>query len=114
MAEKRPPAPTPKPVRANIPAQTKAKVTPKSTTSKTNIPLESKVVIRPVDHQEGQNALYPPNQTAHLPYIPTAPHKHPQNPPNPPNPPNPHNPMNPPDPPQPHQLNWFYFKPVFR
>ena len=45
MAEKGPPAPTPKPVRAKIPAQTKARAIPKPTTSKTNIPLECKVVI---------------------------------------------------------------------
>ena len=45
MAEKGLPAPTPKPVRANIPAQTKARATPKPPTSKTNIPLEPKVVI---------------------------------------------------------------------
>ena len=70
MAEKGPPAPTPKPVRAKLPAQTKAKAMPKPTTSKTNILLEPKVVIRPVDHQEGQNTLYPPNQLAHLPDIP--------------------------------------------
>ena len=45
MAEKGLPAPTPKSVRAKFPAQTKAKATPKPTTSKTNIPLEPKVVI---------------------------------------------------------------------
>ena len=61
MAEKGPPAPTPKPVRAKIPAQTKARATPKPTTAKSNIPLEPKVVIQPVDHQEDQDTLYPPN-----------------------------------------------------
>ena len=45
MAEKGLPAPTPKPDRAKISAQTKAKATPKPGTSKTNIPLEPKVVI---------------------------------------------------------------------
>ena len=49
MVEKGPPAPTPKPVKTKIPAQTKAKAMTKPTTSKTNIPLEPKVVIRPVD-----------------------------------------------------------------
>ena len=126
MAEKRPPSPTLKPVKTKIPV-------PKQLTSKTNIPLESKIIIRPINYQEGQNALYPPNQLTHLPDIPAAPHNNPPNLPNPPNPlpnplnapnppnppnpptppPNPHDPMNPPDPPQPHQLNWSYFKPEF-
>ena len=130
MAEKGPPAPTPKPVRMKIPV-------PKLTTSKTNIPLDPKIIIRPIDYPEGQNTLYPPNQLAHLPDIHTAPHKIPPSPPNPPNPLNPPNPPNPnplntpdppnpptlppnqqdpmnlPDPPQPHQLNWSYFKPEF-
>ena len=136
MAEKRLPAPTPKPVKTKIPAQTKVKAMPKQTTSKTYIPLEPKIIIRPIDYQEGQNALYPPNQPANLPDIPAAPHAinylilqilqthqihqilqtHQilPNPPNPPTPPpNPQDPMNPPDPPQPHQLNWSYFKPEF-
>ena len=77
MAEKGPPAPTLKPVKTKIPV-------PKQTTSKTNIPLEHKIIIRPIDYQEGQNALYPPNQPAHLPDIPAAPHNNPPNPPNPP------------------------------
>ena len=113
MAEKGPSAPTPKPVKTKIPA-------PKQTTSKTNIPFEPKIIIRPIHNQEGQDALYPPNQPAHLPDIPTAPHNplpNPPNHPNPPNPPtpppNPQDPMNLPDPPQPHQLNWSYFKPEF-
>ena len=102
--------------------------------------MEPKVVLGPVDQQEGQNALYPPNQLAHLPDIPTAQHNIPpnpppnpppnlSNPPNPPNPqdppkppnppnpstppPNPQDPMNPPNPTQPQQLNWSYFKPEF-
>ena len=118
MTEKGLPAPTPKPVRAKIPAQTKARATPKLTTSKINIPLEPKVVIQPIDHQEDQDTLYPPNQPNQLPDIPAVPQEHIPNPPNPPNlphPPNPPNPPNPPpmeeDPPQPHQLNWSYFKP---
>ena len=82
MAEKGPPAPTPKPVKTKIPV-------PKQTTSKTNIPLEPKIIIRPIDYQEGQNALYLPNQPAHLPGIPAAPQNQPPNPPNPPNPPTP-------------------------
>ena len=69
MAEKGLPTPTPKPVRAKIPSQTNTKAMPKPTTSKNNIPLELKVVIRPVDHQEGHNTLYPPNQLTHLPEI---------------------------------------------
>ena len=97
MAEKGLPAPTPKPVRMKIPV-------PKLTTSKTNI-LEPKIIIRPIDYQEGQNALYPPNQPAHLPDIPTAPHNVPPNPPNPPNPPDPPNPPNAPNPPNPPNPN---------
>ena len=112
MAEKGPPAPAPKPLRIKIPV-------PKLTTSKTNIPLEPKIIIRLIDYPKGQNALYPPSQPAHLPDIPAAPHNLPSNPPNPLNPPNPPDPPNPrdsmylPNPPQPHQLNWSYFKPAF-
>ena len=76
MAEKGLPATTPKPVRAKIPAQTKARATPKPTTSKTSIPLEPKVVIQPIDHQEDQDTLYPPNQPNQLPDIPAAPQAH--------------------------------------
>ena len=95
----------------------------KQTASKTNIPLELKIIIRPIDYQEGQNSPYPPNQLAYLPDIPAAHHNippNPQNPPNPPNPqnpptppPNPQDPMNLPNPPQLQQLNWSYFKPEF-
>ena len=95
MAEKGLPAPTPKLIKAKIPAQTKAKATPKPTTSKTNIPLEPKVVIRPVDHQEDQDTLHPPNQPNQLPDIPAAPQDHIPNPPNPPHTPNPPNPAHP-------------------
>ena len=140
MAEKGPPAPTPKPVRAKTPAPTKTKALPKPNTTRTNIPLEPKVVIRPVDQPvdqlEDQDAPHPPNQPNNLPDIPPAPPvpvinppnpQDPQDPPNPPNLPNPPNPQNPPNPPQPqqpdnmqppdphqaHQLNWSYFKPEF-
>ena len=119
MVEKGPPAPTPKPVRAKIPAQTKVKATPKPSTSKTNIPLEPKVVIWPVDQQEDHDTLYPPNQLNQLTYIPAAQQEQAPNPPNPPNPPNlPNQPQQPgimqeQNPPQPHQLNWSYFKPEF-
>ena len=53
MAEKGPPAPTPKPDKTKIPV-------PKQTAPKTNIPLEPKIIIRPIDYQQGQNALHPP------------------------------------------------------
>ena len=48
MAEKGPPAPTPKPGKTKIPVA-------KQTNAKTNIPLEPKI-IRPIDYQQGQNA----------------------------------------------------------
>ena len=60
MAEKGPPAPTPKPGKTKIPVANQ-------TTKKANISLESKVIIRPIDYNQGQNALYPPNQPVHLP-----------------------------------------------
>ena len=94
MAEKGLPAPTPKPVKTKIPVA-------KQTASKPNIPLETKIIIRPIDFQEGQNVLYPPNQLAHLPDIPETHHNIPPNPPNLLNPPNPQNPPNPPNPPNP-------------
>ena len=137
MAEKGPPAPTPKLGKTKIPVA-------KHTTAKTDIPLKPRVIIRPIDYQQGQNALYPPNQPDHLPEqqpnipnpspLPTIPAHlqippnppppppiHPNLPPNPPNlppnpptpPPNPEDPMNPPNPPQLQQLNWSYFKPEF-
>ena len=83
MAGKEPPAPTAKQGRPKLLVETKAQATPKP-----------KVVPGPEDQQEGQNALYPPNQLAYLPDNPAAPHDNPQNPP--PNPPN--LPMNPPNP----------------
>ena len=45
MAEKGPPAPTTKPVKTQIPVA-------KQTASQTNIPLEPKIIIRPIDYQE--------------------------------------------------------------
>ena len=91
MAEKGLPAPTPKPVRAKPPAQTKAKALPKQNISKTSIPLEPRVVIQPViDQQEDQDTLHPPNQPNQLLNIPPAQPEHiPNPPPNLPNPPNP-------------------------
>ena len=118
MAEKGLPAPAPNPVRAT-PAQTKAKALPKPSTSKTSIPLEPRVVIQPIDQQEDQDTLYPPNQPNQLPNIPAAQQEHVPNPPNPPNPPHlPNQPQQPgimqsQDPPSAHQLNWSYFQPEF-
>ena len=60
MAEKGPPAPTPKPGKTKIPVANQ-------TTKKANISLEPKVIIRPIDYNQGQNALNPPNQQVHLP-----------------------------------------------
>ena len=54
MADKGLPAPTPKPPKTKNSSS-------KQTTSKSNIPLEPKIIIRPIDYQEGHNALYPPN-----------------------------------------------------
>ena len=72
MAEKGPPAPTPKLVKAKTPAQAKAKALPKPSTSKTSISLEPRVVMQPIDQQEDQNTLYPPAQLNQLPNIPPA------------------------------------------
>ena len=46
MAEKGLPAPTPKPGKTKIPVA-------RQTTVKTNIPLEPKIIIRPIDYQQG-------------------------------------------------------------
>ena len=73
MAEKGPPAPTPKPGKTKIPVASQ-------TTKRANINLDPKVVITPIDYKQGQNALNPPNQPVHLP-------DQPQNIPNPPPPP---------------------------
>ena len=60
MAEKGPPAPTPKPGKTKIPVVSQ-------TTKKANINLDPRVVITPTDYKQGQNALNPPNQPVHLP-----------------------------------------------
>ena len=60
MAEKGLPAPTPKS------GKTKISVT-NQTTKKTNISLEPKVITRPIDYNQGQNALNPLNQPVQLP-----------------------------------------------
>ena len=102
MADRGPPAPTPKAVRAKIASQTKTKEPPqknpsKRNTSKTAPPLEPKIIAVPVvhvDQSEVQVPLYSPNQPNHLPDIPTnQPDQAPNNPLNqpenpPPNPPN--------------------------
>ena len=72
MAEKGPPAPTPK-SKKKIPVTGQTK-------KKGNISLNPRVVLTPTDHNQGQNALNPPNQTVHLP-------DQPPNIPNPPPPP---------------------------
>ena len=67
MAEKGPPAPTPKPVRTKPATQVKAKAPsqknpPKQNPSKATPPLEPRVVIVlavPVDQPENQAPLYP-------------------------------------------------------
>ena len=73
MAEKGPPAPTPKPGKTKFPVA-------KNPTTRTDIPLEPRIIIRPIDYQQGQNTQNPPNQAAQLP-------KQQQNIPNPPPPP---------------------------
>ena len=59
LAEKGPPAPTPK-LKTKFPVGDQA-------TKKGNISLNPRVVIRPIDHNQGQNALKPPIQPIHLP-----------------------------------------------
>ena len=59
MAKKGPPAPTPKPGKTKIPVANQ-------TTKKAYISLEPKVIIRPVDYNQGQNILNPPNQPIRL------------------------------------------------
>ena len=60
MAEKGPPAPTPKPGKTKIPVASQ-------TTKKANISLDPRVVIRPIDYNQGQDILNPPNQPIYLP-----------------------------------------------
>ena len=112
MAEKGLSAPIPKPGKTKIPVANQ-------TTKKANISLEPKVIIRPIDYNQGQNVLNPPNQPVNLPEqlpdIPNPPHPSPipanqlnqQNPSNQPNPPNPQNLPNPQNPPNPqtHLIN---------
>ena len=59
MAEKGLPAPTPK-LKTKIPVASQ-------TTKKGNNSLNPRVVIRPIDYNQGQNALNPPNQPIYLP-----------------------------------------------
>ena len=59
MAEKRLPAPTPK-------SKKKFPVAG-HTTKKGNTSLNPRVVLTPIDHNQGQNALNPPNQPVNLP-----------------------------------------------
>ena len=95
MAEKGPPAPTPRPVKKPT---TQAKVKepsqknlPKQNPSKAGPPLEPRIVVVPlvpVDQLEDQAPLYPPNQPNQLPdNPPDQPNQLPDNLPNPLNPP---------------------------
>ena len=69
MAEKGPPAPTPKPGKTKIPFASQ-------TTKRANINLDPRVVITPIDYKQGQNALKPLNQPVHLPeQLPSQPNK---------------------------------------
>ena len=56
MVEKGPPAPTPKPGKTKIPVASQ-------TTKKANTSLDPKVIIKPIDYNQGQNALKPPKST---------------------------------------------------
>ena len=64
MAEKRLPAPT-------LKSKKKFPVTGQTTKKGNN--LNPRVVIRPIDYNQGQNALNPPNQPDQLPNIPNPP-----------------------------------------
>ena len=109
MAEKGPPAPTPKPVRVKPATQIKTieppqRTPPKQNPSKATPPLEPRVVLLPLvpaDQPKDQVPLYQPNQPNQLPDIPPdQPNQPPNKPPNPPNPPS-----NPPNPHQIHQIS---------
>ena len=76
MAEKGLPAPTPKPGKTKIPVAGQ-------TTKKGNISLNPRVVIKPIDYNQGQNTPNPPNEP-----IPFPPPLIPANLPNQQNPPN--------------------------
>ena len=60
MAEKGLLAPTPKPGKTKIPVASQ-------TTKRANISLDPRVIIRPIDYNQGQNVLNPPNQPIYLP-----------------------------------------------
>ena len=96
MAEKGPPAPTPKPVRGKPATQTKTKEPsqknpPNQNPSKATPPLEPRVVLvplAPADWPEDQVPLHPQiNQSNCLIIPPDQTNQPPNNPPNPPNPP---------------------------
>ena len=78
MAEKGPPAPIPKQVRAKLATQTKTKEPPQKNASKQNPskatpPLEPRVVLLPLvaaDQPEDQVPLHPPNEPNQLPDSP--------------------------------------------
>ena len=55
MAEKGPPTPMPKPGITKI-------LVASQTTKKPNISLDPRVIIKPIDYNQGQNALNPLNQ----------------------------------------------------
>ena len=56
MAEKGPPVPTPK-LKTKIPVAGQTK-------KKGSISLNPRVVLTPIDHNQGQNALNPPKSTS--------------------------------------------------
>ena len=91
MADRGPPAPAPKAIRAKTAQQTRTrepphKNPPKQKPAKAVPPLEPKVVVVvPVDQLEEQAPLYPPNQPFQLPD--NQPDQPPNNPTNQPNPP---------------------------
>ena len=60
MAEKGRPAPIPKPGKTKIPVASQ-------TTKRGNISLNPRIVLTPIDYNQGQNTLNPPNQPVHLP-----------------------------------------------
>ena len=69
MAEKGPPAPTPKPGKTKIPVASQ-------TTKRANINLDPRVVITPIDYKQGQNTLNQTNQPDQLPNTPNPPLHH--------------------------------------
>ena len=95
MAEKGLPAPTPK-------LKKKFPVTGQITKKGNN--LNPKVIVKPIDQNQGQNTLNPPNQLVHLPDQPQDIPNPPPPPPNPPNPPNTPNQPNQPNQPDPMEV----------